>query len=255
MLAACAMLGWWGVTPAHAGDPASFPQPNARCVRPEPGRVVTSVGRFAARGGGWEEVVADTRLDPEPGEQLPFGHPSISIFDAQCRRVWYQTFVEDDARFSEVGFKVLTLPGGTRVLYVLAITVFQPGDGTIAIGELLASRPRGTRVIGPRFHGYRHDTFYLGPIHAGREFGIYQGSVNYGPAPERADILTGKLYRWTRSPGRTRPGRSPGYHFAAPERLDAAAATALELLALPPQPRFPLCDFWWNGAMRCGPVM
>lgn len=249
-LTACALLCLCGTARAEMRDPATFPQPHARCMRARTDRLLTTVSRVPGAGGTTLEVVADARLYAEPGDGvIRFGQPSISIFARGCRRIWHETF----DKLGEVGFKDLRLPGGTHALYVLAISVFEPADGTISAGELLSVGSTRVTGFGPFFNGSRWSSFYIGPLPHGQGYGIVQED-GLDPGAAGQVVPTSKLYRWTAMAGHDRRHGPATHGFAPAVPLDARA---LQALSLPDtlQPSFPACDFTFGGDLKCGPFM
>ena len=248
LLAACSLPWRCATARAEMRDPATFSQPHARCMRARTDRLLTAVSTIPGAGGTTLEVVAAAKLYAEPVDrEIRFGQPSISIFGKGCRRIWHETF----PKLGEVGFKDLRLPGGTHVLYVLAISVFQPADGTVSAGELLSVGGLRVTGFGPPFHGSRFASFYLGPLPHGQDYGIVQeDGLDPGSAAEV--VPTAQFYRWTAGHDGRQGQAIPGFAPAVP--LDARAQQALSSLDTL-QPSFPACDFTFGGSLRCGPFM
>ena len=227
--------------PARADmrDATRFPAPRSHCLHPAQGRILTSVGTVPAEDGKSFEVVADTRLEPSPGETTEFGDPSLNVFGEGCELVWRQAFPS----LAEVGFETLRLPGRS-MLYVSAISVFRPGDQVLSRDELLS--PAGDEMdLEVSFGGDRYDEAYIGPI-GPDGFGIVQ---TYNPMPWKIGFrsvssgITGTIQRWQTIPNPDDRAAPPGHGFTNPERLDARQLAAIKRPAASLRPPFPMYRF------------
>ena len=224
-------------------DASDFRSPRSHCLHPARGRILTSVGSFPSGNGRAFEVVADTRLQPDPTGPAEFDDPSLNVFGDACELIWRQAFPS----LAEVGFKTLRLPGRT-LLYVSAVSVFRPVDQVLSENELLSSA--GDEINSENsFGGDRYDEAYIGPIGSGG-YGIIE---THNPMPWKIDFrsvspaITGTIYRWQAIPDPGDRAAPPGHAFVGPETLDAAQLAAIRRPATSLRPPFPLYRFVFDS--------
>ncbi len=243
-LAAIAMATSHRAPAADIRDALDFPAPHSRCMHAAKGRILTSVGTFPAESDTKFEVVADTRLDPQPAHLTRFEDPSINIFDHGCELVWRRSYPS----LSEVGFSRLDLPGRT-MLHVSAISIFEPVDQVISDQDLLSSG--GDSMSSElSFGGDRYDDACVGRMGRHGAFAVLIVNRSLPPriiAPMPPPTITGLLYRWTTFADPDDP-TNPGHLFVGPQRLDAGQVAALKLPAEANPPLFPLKTFVFGYA-------
>ncbi len=216
-----------------------FHAPSSRCEGVAGDRLLTSVGTLPGAGGGaGYEVVAAVKLGevPADGRAGDFFDPSLTVFDEHCEPVWRQSF----PGLGEVGFEVLSVPGGP-LLHVVGRSVFYPVGRDVFDHEILDASSGSVAAVSPA--GLRSDgarTAYVGPIDRHAELGLvvttYTGST---AAHARLRASRSLVYRWR---GYRRADRTTMHAFAGPEVLHAKRLAALRLGGSL-LPRFPLYAF------------
>ncbi len=247
-LAACAVLAQCGTARAQLHDPATYDQPRARCVRHVPGRILTRVGRFPGGDGTPLEVVTTVTLRPAYDDALiDFGAPSISVFDGRCRLLWRQAF---DPFMGEIGFQTLTLPGGAKALYVVAVSMLFPADQTVSQEALLVARRGRLLPFGPdNLVGSRFYSTYVGTLPDSTFAVVTEQHYWSNVEPQAVDPPLAHVFRY-------KPSEQTGHvgTWMPPETLDLGHARALHLPESPPHPAFPFCRFFYgSGPYTCVP--
>ena len=209
-------------------DARDYPRLKARCATASNRTVLTSVEHFQTDDHATVEIVADALLLPPSDGLSEYESPSVTIYDTNCRKIWFKSYPE----LGEAAFQPMKIPGG-RLVYVAAVSIFHPVDGTVFEGELLSVH--GSTVTSEvSFGGFRDDMVYLGPLGRSDSFGVV---VIHDDNPLKmgfeavSPAITATVHRWRAS------------HFAAPEKIGAPALHAMKLHLTGSLPPFPLFRF------------
>jgi hypothetical protein len=225
---------------AHAAQTPTVPplsgfhQPVSPCPVAAPD-IVTMVGHFKGQVDDWT-VVASTKRDEQnyivgPGARL-------DVFDAQCNVVLSKAF--PDAL--EVSFETLNL-GGTAILHVVSVV---EGADDVHYTHLLFDG--GLTPLQPmRFTSDAASSFYIGPLGAGKGYGVVQSYWPFESFPTGKNQVT-LVFHWRQET--LESGMTMGW-FAGPDIFEQRPSTWTQFGQNACDMGFPLLHYLF-GRDGCG---